>query len=65
MRVLEKFGEFGGFDATGLRGFRTCAAEVNSTAVRGGFDCFLMTAWMACQNPSFYKKHAVLVQAAN
>ena len=27
------------------------AAEVSSTAVRGGFDRFLMTPWMACQNP--------------
>ena len=30
-------------------------AEVSSMAVRGGFDRFLMTTWMACQNPSWYK----------
>ena len=30
------------------------AAEVSFTAVRGVFDRFLMTPWMACQNPSCY-----------
>ena len=41
------------------------AADVSSTAVRGGFDRFLMTPWMACQNPSCYKNCAALAQAAN
>ena len=41
------------------------AAEVSSTALRGGFDRFLMTPWMACQNPSRYKNREVLSQAAN
>ena len=41
------------------------AAEVSSTAVRGVFDRFLMTPWMACQNPSRYKNREVLSQAAN
>ena len=38
---------------------------MNSTAVRGGFDRFLMTPWMGCHNPSCYKNRAVLAQAAN
>ena len=42
------------------RTFQTRAAEVSSTAVRGGFDRFLMTPWMACQNPSKYKNRAAL-----
>ena len=41
------------------------AAEVSLTAVRGGFDRFLMKPWMACQNPSWYKNCAALVQAKN
>ena len=41
------------------------AAEVSSTAVRGGFKCFLMTPLMACQNLSCYKNCAALAQAAN
>ena len=45
--------------------FRTGAAEVNSMAVRGGFEHFLMTPWNVCQNPSCYKKRAALAQAAN
>ena len=40
------------------------AAEVISTAVKGGFDRFLMTPWMACQNPSWYKNREALAQAA-
>ena len=65
MRVLEKFGGFGGFVATGSRTFRTRVAEVSSTAVRGGLDRFLITPWNVCQNPSCYKKRAWLAQAAN
>ena len=42
-----------------------CAAEVSSTAVRRGFDRFLMTPWMACHNKSWYKYHEALVQAAS
>ena len=49
----------------GSRTFRTRAGEVSSTAVRGGFDLFLMTPRMACQNPSCYKNRAALAQAAN
>ena len=45
--------------------FRTRAMEVSLTAVRGVFDCFLMTPWNVCQNPSCYKKRAVLAQAEN
>ena len=45
--------------------FRTRAAEVSLTAVRGGFDRFLMTSWNVRQNPSCYKKRAALAQAAN
>ena len=41
------------------------AAEVSSTAVRGGFDRFLMTPWMTCHNPSWYKNREALAQAAN
>ena len=41
------------------------AAEVSSTAVRGGFDRFLMTPWMSCQNPSWYENHEALAQAAD
>ena len=41
------------------------AAEVSSTAVRGGFDRFLMTPWMACQNPLWYTNRKELAQAAN
>ena len=41
------------------------AAEVSSTAVRVGIDRFLMTPWMACQNPSWYKNRKALAQAAN
>ena len=41
------------------------AAEVSSTAVWGGFDRFLMTPWMACQNPSWYKNREALAQVAN
>ena len=41
------------------------AAEVSSKAVRGGFDRFLMTPWMACQNPSCHKNCAAVAQAAN
>ena len=40
-------------------------ADVSSAAVRVGFDCFLMTPWMAFQNPSCYKICAALAQAAN
>ena len=45
--------------------FRTRAAEVSLTAVRGGFDRFLMTPWNVGQNPSCYKKRARLARAAN
>ena len=45
--------------------FQTRAAEVSSTAVRGGFDRFLMTPWNVGQNPSFYKKRARLVRVVN
>ena len=65
MRVLEKFGEFGGFVATGSRTFRTRVAEVISAAVRGGLYLLLITPWNVCQNPSCYKKRAWLAQAAN
>ena len=41
------------------------AEEVSLTVVRGGFGRFLKTPWMACQNPSCYKNHAALAQAAN
>ena len=41
------------------------AGEVSSTAVSREFDRFLMTPWMACQNPSCYKNCAALAQAAN
>ena len=34
-------------------------------AVRGGFDCFLLTPWNVCQNPSLYIKLTMLAQAAN
>ena len=40
------------------------AAEVSSTAVRGGFERFLMTPWMACQNPSWYKNREAIAQVA-
>ena len=49
----------------GSQKFRTRAAEVSSTAVRGGFGRFLMTPWNVCQNPSCYKNRAALAQAAN
>ena len=65
MRVLEKFGGFSGFVATGSWKFQTRAAEVSLMAVRGGLDRFLITPWNVCQNPSCYKKRAVLAQAAN
>ena len=65
MRVLEKFGRFGGFVATGSQTFQTRAEEVSSMAVRGGLDCFLIKPWNVCQNPSCYKKRAWLAQAAN
>ena len=64
MRVLRKFSGFGGFIATGLGRFER-VAEVSSTAVRGVLDRFLMTPWMAFQNPSCYKNCAALTQAAN
>ena len=41
------------------------AAEVSSTAVRGGSNRLLMTPWTACQNPSWYKNRKALTQAAN
>ena len=44
--------------------FRNRAAEVSLAAVRRGFDLFLMTPWMACQNPACYKNCAALAQAS-
>ena len=65
MRVLEKFGGFGEFVATGLGGFEHVRRLVSLAAVRGRFDRFSMTPWNVCQNPSFYKKCVRLEQAAN
>ena len=48
----------------GSQMFITCAADVSSKSVRGGFNRFLMTPWMAFQNPSCYKNCAALEQAA-
>ena len=49
----------------GSRTFRTRAAGASSTAVRGGFDRFLMKPWNVFQNPSCYKKRVALAQAVN
>ena len=41
------------------------AAEVSLTVVRGGFDRFLMTPCIACQNKSWSKNREALAQVAN
>ena len=41
------------------------AVEVSLRSVRGVFYRFLMTPWMTCHNPSWYKNRKALAQVAN